>query len=66
MNNSKRPRLTIRYGATAWGVSIAEGDKSTDFDFSKMTRGERSKVRRMTVSALAKIGLIHERRSAHV
>lgn len=56
MNQTITPQLTMRYGATAWGLEVTDKGTNTSFDFSKMERGDRSKVRRMTVEALKQMG----------
>lgn len=64
MDQTTTPQLTMRYGATAWGLEVTDKGNDTSFDFSKMERGDRSKVRRMTVDALKQMGYFNRTKVA--
>lgn len=51
-----KPSIVIRIGAAHHDMVITERGSSQRIDLSKLSRSEARKVRRMTVSALDRVG----------
>lgn len=51
-----KPNISLKIGAAYYSLSVSEGGRTSTFDFSKLSRAEKRKIRSMTVQALDVIG----------